>query len=714
MAENQIEIEVELTGGKKVEKSIQSIESGLEGVGETGSRLVKAMGSTNEKLGEGLENVAGTVGEVREAFTQLGGSIKTLGSSGMSGILGLIGPLGLLVGAGITVYETFRQISGAAQEAEDAQEAMAAAAGDLQSRLESLAESGVIFAKEEMVNFSVAVLEAQFLKERVQKKQEKFAKNFEDIRKALQAVHKAQEDLNFTQQLYSQDLELITEKTNALRQAEIKLNFERELAQKFVAGVNVENRRYLEQIEKIAVLEEKARERSTENLKKEALRLANLVKQNDELRFQNELRKDQIQLNEMLTQINVDHIQLTKALEDANKQQVQEILKGLKVRSEGIDEITIAERKAANEREKIQRDSLKKRRDSYQKHVQDRAKVEEQQRKRNIALDSRLRQLTIQQEKTGIDQQLALQGERITTAIQLTKEGSKERLIAIKQFQLAVDQIMQKDLDNRRQIEQQKLQIQLESQQMQIEKSAELTRKMLEFGDDSGIFGTDFEALQAEQDKRLAMLEIEYDKEIELAKLKNESLAQIQQDFALERALIEKESIRQQSDLIADYFDEYGKGFADAAMSAILFGDSIRDATADILKGLAKEAGVRSLMSFAEGFAQLALGDPRASASFISGAKFAAAAALAGVAGTSLASGGTAGGTAGGTTPTGTPTTAPSPQREQASTDSMVFNINFGGAVVYDTKKAAEQALADRLVSIMNTQRRGSPRLVRM
>jgi hypothetical protein len=38
----------------------------------------------------------------------------------------------------------------------------------------------------------------------------------------------------------------------------------------------------------------------------------------------------------------------------------------------------------------------------------------------------------------------------------------------------------------------------------------------------------------------------------------------------------------------------------------------------------------------------------------------------------------------------------------------MVFNINFGRAVVYDTKKAAEQALADRLVTIMNTPRRGA------
>ena len=43
----------------------------------------------------------------------------------------------------------------------------------------------------------------------------------------------------------------------------------------------------------------------------------------------------------------------------------------------------------------------------------------------------------------------------------------------------------------------------------------------------------------------------------------------------------------------------------------------------------------------------------------------------------------------------------------------MVFNINFGGAVVYDTKKAAEQALADRLVSIINTPRRGAPRMNR-
>jgi hypothetical protein len=65
---------------------------------------------------------------------------------------------------------------------------------------------------------------------------------------------------------------------------------------------------------------------------------------------------------------------------------------------------------------------------------------------------------------------------------------------------------------------------------------------------------------------------------------------------------------------------------------------------------------------------------------------------------------------AGATSPTGTPQTATTPQREQAETSSMVFNINFGGAVIYDTQRAAEQALADRITNLQNTRRRGAPR----
>ena len=77
---------------------------------------------------------------------------------------------------------------------------------------------------------------------------------------------------------------------------------------------------------------------------------------------------------------------------------------------------------------------------------------------------------------------------------------------------------------------------------------------------------------------------------------------------------------------------------------------------------------------------------------------------------TSISRAGRGGGSAGATSPTGTPQTATTPEREQADTSQMVFNINFGGAVIYDTQRAAEQALADRITNLQNTRRRGAPR----
>lgn len=72
--------------------------------------------------------------------------------------------------------------------------------------------------------------------------------------------------------------------------------------------------------------------------------------------------------------------------------------------------------------------------------------------------------------------------------------------------------------------------------------------------------------------------------------------------------------------------------------------------------------------------------------------------------------GGGGGGGGASATPTGAPTTTQAPQREQAEQAPMVFNINFGGAVIYDTQRAAEQALADRITTLQNVNRRGAPR----
>jgi hypothetical protein len=710
MAKNDIDITIQLTGGEKVEKAVKDIEGGLQDVGETGAKLVQSMGSTNEQLGEGLENVASSVGEVREAFTELSGSIKNLGTGGMTSVLSLIGPLGMLVGAGFAVYETFRQISGAAQEAEDAQEAMAAAAGDLQGRLESLAEKGILLAEKEMVNFSVSVLEAQFLKESVQKQQEKFSKNFESIRKAIIEVHKATKDLQFVEKTYYADSERLAEARLKLRNAEIELNFQRKNAEGLVRKLNEETKDYTKAIAKLAEQEEKANKQSTEALKTEAKRLAGIVKQNDEIRFQNELRKDQIQLNEMLAEIEAQSIEITKAIEDADREKIKQILASLKQQTQGIDEITVAERKAAQERDKIIREESQKRREATKRRIEEQRKAAEQQFKRDIALQSQLNQLEIQLTKDGVEQQVALAAERFQATSKLTKEGTKEREIAEKQLQLTLQKIGEQEVNQQRQVEQQKLDLIKDANQREIEQRYSLAQQLMEVEQQDGGFGTELERSQFASEQRLAMLQLEFDKEVELAQSRGETITNLEKQYALERLRIQQETLGEQSEILTDYFDQYGRGFAEAAVSALLFGDSFQEATSQVLLSLAQQAGVEALMQTAKGFGLLALGDPKAAAAFKSAALFAAASATAGVVGSSLATGGSS---PGGETPTGSPTTAPTPQREQATDSSMVFNINFGGAVVYDTKKAAEQALADRLVSIMNTNRRGSARMQR-
>ena len=707
MAQTQVEIEVELSGAGKVDKGIKKIEGGLEGIGETGSRLAKAMGSTNEKLGEGLENVSGTVGEVREAFSSLKDSVSLLGKNGPSAILNFIGPLGMLVGAGIAVYETFRQISGAAQEAEEAQEAMAAAAGDLQSRFESLAESGVILAKKEMVAFSVAVLEAQFLKEQVQKKQEKFARGFDAIRKAIEKVDKATEHLNFVQSTYRKDSETLSKALLDLKEAENDLKHQRRLAEIGVSKLNQMTQRYLHSIEKLTEVQEKARKQTTENLKKEALRLAGLEKENDTLRFTNELRSDQVQLNEMLTSVNTRHIELTKELEDADRKKTIQILNSLKEIVGETDEVTIQERKAAQEREKIRKDEAKSRREERKKRSQDFKRLREQELKKDLVLTSQIRQAEIKLLFEKDEQVLELEKERHRATLELTKAGSKERELEEKRHQLAIQLIKQNRLKEDKRKEDEGLQILQESNERELNLRYDLARRLLEIEQEPSGFGTDMESLIFESEQRLKILELEFQREINLAKMKGQEITEIQRRFAVERLAITKESTRDQAELLSEYFAEYSEGFAQAGFNALFFGESFQEATAQVLKSLAQQAVSQSVMKAAEGFGLLAMGLPGSAMAFKSSALFASAAAIAGVASNALGGGG-GGAAQPGTSPTGQPSTAPTPEREERTTDSMVFNINFGGAVVYDTKKAAEQAFADRLVSIINTPRRGA------
>ena len=138
-----------------------------------------------------------------------------------------------------------------------------------------------------------------------------------------------------------------------------------------------------------------------------------------------------------------------------------------------------------------------------------------------------------------------------------------------------------------------------------------------------------------------------------------------------------------------------------------------------ILKGLGQQAAVESVMELAKGFSKL--GSPLtagfAPAHFKASAIFAGVSASAGIGGAMLTNNANTAisragrnGISGNNSPSSLPLTQATPDREQAETREIVYNINFGGAVIYDSRTAAEQAFADRLTNLQNQNRRGSPR----
>ena len=706
MAQTQVEIEVELSGSGKVEKGLQKIEGGLEGLGETGSKLSDALGSTNEKLGDGLEAVSGTVGEVRSAFGELGGAITTLGQTGSKGFTAMLGPLGLLVSAGLAVYETFRLITGAAQEAEEAEAAMSAAAADLESKLESLAEKGVILSTKELLKFSQAVLESQLGKEAIQEALTKQKKTF-------QAVAEAQRELNrLTEISTNLEKDNFRARMDALAGlSKARSNLAKAIAkeEKALANLNAEQRKVSEGLQRAGKLEEEHEKRGTDQLRNDALKLLNLekeIKLIDAREFT--LAKSEGRLRK-LGEVEAQYLETKEKLEDASRKEIKSMIAGMKERNKGINEAFVARKKNQEAIDNLEADAIEKEVEQYEssrKILAAKRKTEREQRfRKEVALQARIQQIEIKMTKSGIDQAFALESLQHEATLKLIKKNSLEEQLEEKRHELALRTISERAIqedDMERELELQKIQ---DQHLKRVELEYTLAQKMLEAKTQGQGFGTELEKIQFESDQELALLQLQYDQEIEMAKIKGEELISIQERFALDRLAITKQSTQEQAEILSDYFAEYSEGFAQAGFNALFFGESFQEATSQVLKSLAQQAVSQSVMKAAEGFGLLAMGLPGSALAFKSSALFAAAASVAGVASNALGGGGAA---QTGASPSGQPSTAPTPEREQVTNDSMVFNINFGGAVVYDTKKAAEQALADRTVPIIKPPRRGA------
>ena len=167
---------------------------------------------------------------------------------------------------------------------------------------------------------------------------------------------------------------------------------------------------------------------------------------------------------------------------------------------------------------------------------------------------------------------------------------------------------------------------------------------------------------------------------------------------------------------VTDSLAMYGQGLLYASFAALQSGKSAKAAVGEALKAIALQAGVEAVMETARGIADLATGPAGKVAAgfhFKAAAAYGGIAATAGVVGSRLASSGGGGG-GGGASPSGSPQSMRDFDRgEDEERGGVTINVNMGQAVIYDTRAAAERAFADRVVSAINTPRRGAVRLRR-
>ena len=649
MTQNTIEIEVELKGQKDALKGLDQVKEGAEGIGETFKGVGDIVGKTNKQMGESLNAVSNAVGESAAAFQGMRDAISSI-ATGSVGITTLLGPLALLTTAIGAAYEAYRQLSGAAREAEIQQEAMAAASADLTSKLEQLAEKGIGYAKAQLLDYVRANLQAQMMKELLEKRTEASlgvlqaeARQNKEAQKAALEYAKALKDQSSS---YQERVIAETRMKEAFASQQIVSQRTKKVFSDLADEMIKVNAEVESAAKRFKALEETTDEGLKTKLKELTTRRASL----EALKAETDGLDEASRLTALHNAERVKTVTLND-VEKFDRTQLKALIKAQNIAIEALNETSLQEKKLALDIAKATAEKTVARKVETkaidQQKLAQQALREEQMR---LVKESQIRQLDIKLTEEGYAQQIALAQERYELGLALAQEDALQREIVKRQHDLAVKQI---------------------------------------------------------EDQRLAREQQVHDRSLEMLMSRLQA-----EDKAHDAQLARQKRVQdEQIKLYKDFFSQYEKGLAQAAVANILFGDSFEEAAAGVLKSLAIEAGARALMELAAGTGALALGSPTAAAHFKSAGIFGAAA-VAARAGAGVLGGGAGGGATGGTTasPTGAPQVATAPQREQAESREMVFNLNFGGAVIYDTKEAAKRAMIGDIVRTYNGNNRGMPR----
>jgi hypothetical protein len=698
MAENQVQIEVELVGQKEVGQGLDKITKGAEGLGETFKGVGGIVGKTNQQLGEGLSSVSDALGETMNAVGGIKEAFTGLGQGGAMSFTSLLGPIGLAVTAVGALYEAYRQLSGAAKEAEDRQEAMAAAAGDLSSKLEALAEGGVVPTTQQLERFAKITLETQVAKELLIKKTEKLFPILEKERKAQQELTEAQAHVVKTQQEYGKGSSELTAALQVQYRAEADLAQVQGERAKKTAELAQQTAQNLAGIAAAAEQEKTLEEQTTDNLR------AKFKENAERLKTVELLRLEAMQVEELLSaqakdNIETEHTILLLGLEDKSRAELIEMIKGQTDAVEALREEEAIREASAARQAKLEADNLKKIREERAKAAQEakvrreaEAKAAAAELQQRLALQSQINLLELQLTTQGDEQKIKMAQERYRLGLELAKDDAMKRAVVEKAYQLEIKKLGEERATREAQQAEERIRQEREVQKAIID--AEIERQQFDIEHRQIREGD----LAAETQKQLDALGLRYAQEIIMAEGNQERITELTRRANIERTEIERAQVVKRAEMVNGALDQYGKGFAQAAAAALLTSKTMGEAFKAVLDGLAMEATVEALMETAKGTAALFLNPAAAATHFKAAAIFGGAAAVAGGLSASIPKGG-GGGTnrAQPTSPSGLPQTSSAPARETAQSSQITYNVNFGGAVVYDTKRAAEMALTQRI-----------------
>lgn len=711
MAENKIVIDVEVQGVQDAQKDLEKVNSSaseigdsVKGVGESFKGVGAIVSSQGGVMGEAFNSLGESVGGLVDGFGAMGEAMTTGGKSGMLAFMGMLGPISAIAGALALAIEAFRQFSGAAKEAEQIEAAVTAAAGDLTSKMEELADKGIKATNEQLRDLISLNSEARLKLEILNEKNASLTKVYTEQIQAQRSLEKEQriylsqanERLKSDAYVISAQ-ERLTKANEAVAKAQLELTKGYEIALPAIQKAQ-EYQRELAMTEQEATDALKAQLEIQKEYNDLLLNTSTLsAYEKSILQKQRDLSIEQ-RLADQHGKTSKEIQALTKVIEEENKaRQAGDVLQLKEIKNQQeIEQIKKAEADRLKAEQKARSDAFKAR----QMQI--------------ISEQSQINALEIQLTKSGLDEQIALAENNYKTSQQLNKNNKNQLIIAEKQYQLAIQGINDQQLaqEQAKIAEQARINQELISQQIAHEEatyqaSIQYQQRQQELRDKIAIL--DIEAGKDEYKKQLDLLA--KNQEIELRSVEDNELAkaEIQKRYANQRVKVESYATAQMGEMAT----ATTQAFASSVAGAIMGAQSMEEAIKSTLEGLAQEAIARSIFATAMGFSALALGPVggvSASQYFQSAALFAGVGAIAGVSSKAMGGGG-GGGSSASVSPIGS-AQAQAPSRPEASkAEPMVFNINFGGSVIYDTKAAAERAFADRIVRQINNSNRGMVRL---